>query len=363
MNPSKVKSVLEQSLAWRMTVGPHTYNAFMLVHSDPKNVHWELSAGSSHHMDTDPAQSWHTASIGKTFTAVIVMQLVEQGRLNLNDPLDRYLPASLLQGLHVYKGEDYTDQVTLDHLLSHTSGLPDFYEDKPRSGKYFLEILLEEPNHRWTPEETIEWTKTHMAPLSRPGKKFHYTDTGYNLLGLVIEKVTGLRYHEALREHLFVPLGMQHTYLLHYNTPAVWAPGRVANIILGNQQIDVEDYPSLTSIFAAGQTVSTSGDLLLFMQALVAGKVVSPASLEKMMTWKGSRYGVDYGMGLMRVRMWPFTRRYDVWGHLGSVGSFMLYNPHQDVYITGTFNRSGYLHRVLRFLLGKVLYPLGKIKS
>ncbi|MBC9911837.1 serine hydrolase domain-containing protein [Chitinophaga varians] len=362
MNPSQVKSVLEQSLALRVT-GPHAYNAFLLVHHERQNIHWELSAGSSHGMATEPGESWHTASIGKTFTAVIIMQLAERGRLNLDDSLSRYLPAALLQGLHVYKGKDYTDQITLEQLLSHTSGLPDFYEDKPRSGKYFLQVLLEEPNRRWTPEETIEWTKAHMTPVSRPGKKFHYTDTGYNLLGLVSEKVTGLRYHEALREYLFAPLKMQHTYLLHYNTPAVWAPGRVANLILGGREIDVEDYPSLSGIFAAGQTVSTSGDLLLFMQALVAGKVVSAASLEKMMTWKGRRYGVDYGMGLMRVKMWPFTRRYDVWGHLGSVGSFMLYNPHQDVYIAGTFNRSGYLGRALRFLLGKVLYPLEKMKS
>lgn len=312
-------------------------------------------------MGTDPAQSWHMASIGKTFTAVIIMQLAERGQLDLHDPLSRYLPAPLLQGLHVYKGKDYTEQITLKHLLSHTSGLPDFYEDKPRYGKYFLELLLEEPSRRWTPEDTIQWTKERMTPLFPPGKKFHYTDTGYNLLGLVIEQVTGLRYHEALREYLFTPLGMQHTYLLHYNTPAVWAPYRVANVVLGSHEIDVEDYISLTSIFAAGQTVSTSGDLLLFMQALVAGKVVSTASLEKMMTWGGTRSGVDYGMGLMRVRMWPFTRRYDVWGHLGSVGSFMLYNPRMDVYLTGTFNRSGYLHRILVFLLFRVLRPLRKI--
>ncbi|WP_212006001.1 serine hydrolase [Chitinophaga sp. HK235] len=361
MNLLETKFKLEQQFIQKTAAGPCVYNAYLKVFSAKYAVDWEMAAGSTNGVVADPGQPWHTASIGKTFTAVIIMMLVEQGRISLEDPLVRYLPASLTQGLHVYKGRDYTADITIAHLLSHTSGLPDFYEDKPGNGPYFLQLLLEVPDRLWTPEETVSWTKLHIDPLFPPGEKLHYTDTGYNLLGLVIAAVTGKPYEKVLHEFIFEPLGMQHSYLLQYSTPAVSSLYPVASVFLRRKEIRVEEYRSFSSIYASGQTISTAGDLIIFMQALTTGRLISQASLEKMMVWRKTWTGVDYGMGLMRVRMHMFTRKYDVWGHLGSTGSFMLFNPVFDIYIAGSFNRSGFLTRGVMFVY-RVLKAITKIK-
>ncbi|WP_307283676.1 serine hydrolase [Bacillus sp. SORGH_AS_0510] len=335
-------------------------NAYLLVHSDSLNLHLNLARVKIGDVPATPEQPFHTASIGKTFTAVLIAMLVEKGKISYEDRVATFLPAEMVQGLHVYKGTDYSEDLSIWHLLSNTSGLPDYYELKPKKGPSFQELLFHEPSRFWTPEETIEWTKQHLTPKFAPGKGCHYSNTGFNLLGLIIEKVTGRVYQEVLHEYIFGPLGMKHTYLCHYSEPAVASDYPVATVYMNDKRVNVTEHKSFSSIYAGGQTVSTSEDLLLFMKALVGGQLVSQESLAAMQKWTKMWLGVEYGLGLMRVRMQPFTEKYNVWGHLGSTGSFMLYNPGFDVYVIGSFNRTGYVGKSIRFVYS-ILRKIAKV--
>ena len=341
---------------------PNILNAFLLIHSDKHNIHWNMAHGETDDIPTNAVQPYHTASIAKTFTAVIIAMLIEEGKISYNDPISKYLSKDVLMDLHIYKGKDYTNDIQIEHLVRCTSGLPDFYEDKPKKGKSFLDILLDEPSRFWTPQETIQWTKQNLAPHFPPGEKCHYTNTGYNLLGLIIENITSKSYHQVLHEYIFQPLQMNNTYLSQYSHPAEQNKYAVATINMNNNKIKVEDHCSFSSIYAGGQAVSTSEDLLKFMKALVGNQIISNESLLKMMQWSKLWIGVDYGSGLMRVRMLPFIQKYNVWGHLGSIGSFMLYNPTMDIYIIGNFNRTGYVAKSIRFIFN-TLRTLSKLKN
>jgi D-alanyl-D-alanine carboxypeptidase len=340
---------------WRGLVDsdPKLFNAFLLIHSDKHQIHWNMAHGKTDNQPTSE-QPYHTASIAKTFTAILIAMLVEEGKIRYDDPIANYLSEEILQGLHVYKGKDYTNDIRVEHLVRCTSGLADFYEDKPKQGKSFLDMILDEPSRYWTPQETIQWTKQNLDPRFPPGKKCHYTNTGYNLLGLIIENITSKPYHQVLHESIFQPLHMTNTYLSQYSKPAERSTYPVADINMKNNKIKVEDHRSFSSIYAGGQVVSTSEDLLKFMKALVGNQIIPNESLLKMMQWNKLWMGVDYGFGLMRVRMLPFTEKYNVWGHLGSIGSFMLYNPTKDIYIIGSFNKTGYTAKSIRFIFNSL---------
>jgi D-alanyl-D-alanine carboxypeptidase len=117
----------------------------------------------------------YIASITKLYTATAIMRLYEKGALSLDDPMSRYLPEGLIRGIDVYKGKDYSHEITIKELLSHTSGIPDYYTEKPEGGKSLFELFLAEPERSWTVEETIERARNDLRPDFQPG-----TDASYN---------------------------------------------------------------------------------------------------------------------------------------------------------------------------------------
>ncbi|MNX38120.1 D-alanyl-D-alanine carboxypeptidase precursor [compost metagenome] len=350
MTLAAIKQTIEAKLKAVVDSNPKVPNAFFLLHSEKLNVHWNLAYGQSDGQPVHADQPYHAASIGKAFTGVLIAMLAEEGKLNFQDPISKYLSDDILNGLHVYKGKDYSREILIEHLLGNTSGLPDFYEEKPKDGKRFLQRLLEDPSLSWTPQETILFSKENLKPRFAPGKGCHYTNTGFNLLGLIIEHVSGKPYHEALHDSLFQRLGMTHSYLLQYSQPAEKSRLPVANVYALGTIVKADEHLSFAGNYAAGQSVSTSEDLFAFMKVLVEGGLLKPETLAKMQQWKKMWVGVDYGLGLERVRMVPFLKQFDVWGHLGSIGSFMLYNPTLDLYLVGNFNSSGYLTQSIRFV-------------
>ncbi|MFJ7725290.1 serine hydrolase domain-containing protein [Neobacillus sp. NPDC097160] len=362
MNREQAKLMIEKKLKATVDSNPKLLNAYLLIHSDKLNIHWNMAHGKTDDLPANPVQPYHTASIGKTFTAMIIAMLAEEEKLSFSDPIAKYLPEDIIRDLHIYKGKDYSSEIRIEHLLTNTSGLPDYYEDKPKQGKAFLEMLLEEPSREWTAQDTIQWSKQYLSSRFAPGKGCHYTNTGFNLLGLIIEEITSKSYHEVLHEYIFQRLDMNQSYLGQYSEPAVKSNYPVANIYALDKQIKVEDQLSFKSLYAAGQTISTSEDLLLFMKALTGNKLMQPDLPLSMQKWKKMWIGVDYGYGLMRVRMLPVIQKYNVWGHLGSIGSFMLYNPKMDVYIIGNFNNTTYLAKSIRYVFS-ILRTLAKCEK
>lgn len=338
--PADVKERIDDRLDTIFEENSELHNIYLLVHSDEHDVHWKFARGQTDGEPANPDQPYYVASVGKTFTATIIHMLAERGDLTLSDPIAEYLSDDIMDGLHVYDGTEYSAEIRIEQLLGHTSGLPHFYHDTMEDGRDFTDITLADSTREWTPLETIEWMKEHLEPQFLPGKGRHYSDPGYNLLGLIIEDVTGLPYHEALHEYLFSPLGMDNSFLPPYSEPAAPSEHPVAYAYIGDQQLDITDHPSFGAFFACGQTVNTAEDLLAFQRALVNHELVSESSLAAMQQWSKLERGVDYGHGLMRVRPIPLLKKYHVWGHFGFVGAFMLYNPSMDAYLIGNFNQS-----------------------
>jgi D-alanyl-D-alanine carboxypeptidase len=169
---------------------------------------------------------------------MIIAKLYERGKLNYDNPISKFLSGEMLKGLFEYRGTDYSRDVLIKHLLGHTSGIADYYEDKPIAGKSIKELVIEEPQRFWKPDDTIDYTRNHQRAVAALGEKFHYSDTGYNLLGKIIEKITDKTFHDNLHDEIFSPLGMDASYFLFYSEPNLtMSHGCISGIVSSGIQV------------------------------------------------------------------------------------------------------------------------------
>ncbi len=345
MNPNTKTSPVEVLFRNQVQKDPQIRNAYLLVHSDKTGLHINLAEGSGENSQPTPQQPNYMASVGKLFTSVIISMLHEKRELSFEDRISNYLDSGLMDGLHVYKGNDYSSEIQIRHLLNQTSGLPDnFYP--------LLEKLLADPNEDISPREAVEWTKENLTPLAGPGKKTHYTDTNYHLLGLIVENVCGKPFHAVLKELVFDPLGMKHAYMLGYSKPEETTPHPEAGFYWDQTRLnDIKGYAGLD--YAGGGVVATLEDLLLFMKALVGHQLVSKETLKTMKSDSTKlNFGFDYGYGIWQVRTIPLLipAKYKSWGVLGATGAYMFYHPELAAYVIGNFNHSAWQRKSVQFM-------------
>jgi D-alanyl-D-alanine carboxypeptidase len=356
MDKKEVAASIEALFRNQVRKDANVKNAYLLVHSDPQDIHINLAEGATGSLPADPRQPNYMASVGKLFTSTIVGMLYEQGRLSFDDRLTEHLDPELLKGLHVHKGVDHTDEIRIKHLLNQTSGLPDDFEP-------LLDELLADPDFSITPREAVEWTKKHADPHFPPGTGFQYTDTNYHLLGLIVEKHTGLPFHEALKEYIYEPLEMKHSSMLHYSEPMEPCSLPIADFyIRGTRLNEVEAYGCLD--YAGGGVVAPAEDLLKFMKALVSHQLVSEGTWQTMMADRNRfTMGIRYGYGIWHLTPVPLLmpKRYASWGVAGATGAFIFYHPEMDAYFIGTFNDFSYKRKFLQFM-GKTMDQLRKGK-
>jgi D-alanyl-D-alanine carboxypeptidase len=280
----------------------------------------------------------YAASITKLYTATVVMRLCEDGALSLDDPMAKYLPSTVVKGIHVYMGKDLSNQITIRQLLSHSSGIGDYYDQKGRDGKSLFEILLENPDSRWTVDQTIERARNDLHPNFAPGEGTSYSDTNFQLLGKVVEAVTGKSLAQSYDEVIFRPLGLRHTYLLGYGGEPSEAP---ADVFLKKENIT--RVRSNGSYWADGGIVSTAEEMIIFLRALNEGKIISKNTLSLMHEWRRWRFPLEYGLGTMYFSfpqpMRSLLRMPPLWGHSGSTGSFLYYCEDADLYLAGTLDQ------------------------
>jgi len=326
-------------------------NAFFRIESSDQSISQDLVYGKFTGGEKVTLRTpFYTASIGKTFTGVAIAQLVEKGKLTFDDLVINHLD-SLVNGMLVIDGKDYISDLTLHHLLNHTSGLPDYFEDQPLTGANMMQNIFKEPNRYWKPVELVEFTKANFSGRFKPGEGYHYTDTEYVLLGLIIEKVSGMPLHKYFQENIFGPLSMQLTSMNLRSEPTGKPDFNMAEIYTGSMEIS--KFRSLSADWAGGSIRSTSQDLNVFLKALLHGALLSEETINKMQLWTPESKGTWYGYGL---RKWslseldPNLPPLKLIGHSGSTGAFMYYCPELDVYLSGTFNNTDYLQKHIVFL-------------
>ncbi len=344
MTEAKLKTI-EEMFRKQVQKDPNAENAYLLIHSDKFDAHMNIAEGSTGNIPANPEQPNYMASVGKIFTATIISILYEKEKLAFEDPISNYLDEELLDSLHVYKGKDYTHDITIKHLLKQTSGLYDDFWP-------LLEKIIEDKDFTITPREAVIWGKKNLKPHFPPGKKMKYTDTNYHLLGLIIENITGKPFHEVLKEYIFVPLKMQKSSMLHYSEPLKEYSYPIANFSMKGQIInDYKGYGALD--FAGGGIVAPNEDLLIFMKALVNGGIISKDTLARMRTDTSTFYlGIDYGYSIWQFQTIPLLlpEKYYSWGCVGATGAFMFYHPGLETYLIGNFNNTSYMIKGLNFL-------------
>ncbi len=189
---------------------------------------WSGAAGIAHENGRVPMASdtpIYVASVTKLYTATAVMLLIEKGALSLDDAMVKYLPKELIHGIHVYNGKDYSAEITIRELLSHSSGIADYYTEKSRDGKNLFDLFLERPDRSWAVDETIARARNDLKPKFPPGTDISYSDTNFQLLGKVIEAVSGKPLHVVYEDCFFRPLGFEHTWLVgHWRSQIVRSP-------------------------------------------------------------------------------------------------------------------------------------------
>lgn len=317
-------------------------NCVLSVMTGDGSLVWSGAAGTAReNMPMTNETPIYIASVTKLYTATAVMLLMEKGALSLDDPMAKYLPGELINGIHVYKGKDYSAGITIRELLSHSSGIPDYYSDKAPDGRNLFELFIESPDRSWTVDDTIARARNDLKPKFPPGTSTSYSDTNYQLLGKVIEAVTGQPLHVFYEDFLFRPLGLEHTGLVgRWRSQARQCPSP-ADVFYGDRNIT--KIRSNGAYSADGGIVSTAEEMNFFLKALNEGRIIRPASLKLMHNWRRLEGPLQYGYGTMYFNLPAPIRGITgippLWGHSGSTGSFLYYSQGLDLYLAGTIDQ------------------------
>lgn len=304
-----------------------------------------------------PDTPFFIASVSKLFIAAAVMQLVEREHVRLDSPIAAYLPGSLVTGLHSSRGVDQGDRITVDHLLRHQSGLPDWLEDRPKGGKALIDVLFDGNDRAFSIEDVVAVARDGLAPhfppqdLQAPRARVRYSDTNFQLLMAIVEAVAGKTLHEVYVERLFRPLGLHHTWLPGHEPLAPTEPP--ATVFAGDRAVDLP-----LTLASVRDLYSTGTDLITFLRALVTGAAFDdPATGHALQAdWRPFGFPLDptalrqpnwpieYARGMMRLQLpWildPRRRVPPIVGHTGSTGTWAFHCAEFDLYLAGTVDQA-----------------------
>ena len=356
VTPQQASEIIEAAFRRQVQNDKKVNNAFLLVRSEQLGVNLNIAEGQTEGKPSHPQQPNYMASVGKLFTSTIIGLLVEEGKLDFEDTIEKYLDEELMNGLHVYKGKDYSGEIRIHHLLNQSSGLYDVFWP-------FVDKLLKDPEMNMTPIEAIKWGKAYMKPRFRPGRKHYYSDTNYYLLGLIIEQVLQKQFHEVLHQYIYLPLGMKNAFMLGYSQPEKKSEHPMAGFFLNGVDFSqIPGYPGLD--YTGGGVVAPLDELHIFMKSLVNFHLVKEPTLNRMLTDDFRRgIGIRYGYAIWKFVTIPLIMpsKFNCWGCVGATGAFMFYHPRTDSYIIGNFNDVSYMSKALQFMLMKIVKTMNKI--
>ncbi len=260
----------------------------------------------------NPTTAFRIGSITKQFTAALVMRAIAAGKIGLEDDLSKFVPGFPLQG----------KKVTIHQLLDHSSGIPSYTD------------VGAEWQKQWPLELSHEQLLALVAdkPFDfEPGTNWHYNNTGYYLLGMVLEKVHGKSYAEVVLDELATPLGLLHT---RYDSNKELVPNRAQGYAVENGKLCNDDLLGMSQPGAAGALIASAGDLVRWSLALVGGKVVSKEAFAQMTTPLVLADGRDtgYGFGLMRGEVLGLPAILHG-GGIHGFNSMLMFFPERDLHV------------------------------
>jgi len=348
--PGELETILQQHLQ-RLAAGRQIKHAVAAVESLDGSFAWSGAEGIARPDGTPmtPETPFWIASVTKLYIAAAILKLHEQGRISIEQPMAAYLPGNLINGLHRLKGVDYTEKITLRHLLGHSSGLPDYIIIRRKNEKTLFEKILEKGDMSWSLEDLLGIVRDVNSPFFPPQpleakkKRVRYSDTNYQLLIAIIEGTTGQPLHEAFEEMFYQPLGLQHTFHPGRAPADPFPPA--ASLWHKEKPLDI---PQAMASFK--DPFSTTGDLLIFMRALLRGELFDDLGTVKLMYTDWNRFGfsispvgpgwpIEYGLGMMRMlvprSLTPFRPFPEFFGHSGATGTWLFYCPPLDLILAG----------------------------
>jgi D-alanyl-D-alanine carboxypeptidase len=298
----------------RATIGAAAATAVILR----ANCAWNGASGRAdvpNDVAVRPGDRLRVGSVTKTFTAALVLQLVDEGRVRLDDVLESWVPG-------VANGA----AITIEQLLRHTSGVADYLDQG------FFPLASEQ----WTPEQIVAYANA-KPPAFAPGTNWGYSNTNYILLGMVIERATGNSYHQQLHSRLLDPLQLADTFVEgDEDIPGGFIRGYVQQ---NGAYVDVRDAMNGSAAWAAGAIVSTASDIARFGRELLRGNLLSPGRVAEMTARTTLPDGstVDFGMGLIMTDS-PYGPLQGNNGRAIGFRSDLIYVPGRDMAVAVLVN-------------------------
>lgn len=318
-------------LAGVLPDGPFHPGAVLAVHRSRDKA--DLSAARG---DLALDTPYFGGSTTKLYVTAILLQLVAEGRLDLDTPFRRHLDGPETERLNVFGGVDRTGAITIRHLMSHTSGLPDYFEPD-NSGSGYFQDLVKGKDRRLSFAEAMDIAR-RMGASGAPGdaRRAEYSDTNYQILGKVIEAVEGGAFAGVFERRIARVLGLSSTWI--YSDPADSRP-RALRYREGELRIP----QAMTFAQADGGVVTTAREGLVFVRAFFEGRLFDRARLAALQDFRPMFFPLEYGTGMMRFQlpgaMTGFRKIPPMVGHSGLSGAVLFHMPERGLSFAGTVNQ------------------------
>lgn len=326
--------------------------SLMAIDAPGRGIVWRGAAPG-----LSPDSLFCIASCTKLYTTALVMQLVEAGDITLEHRAADLLPSGMMNGLCVIDGKDRSGEITVGQLLSNTSGLPDYFEEAPRGEKSLMAEIVAGRDVGWTTDDALERAR-RLRPRFAPGTpgRAHYSDTNFQLLGEILERVSGRDFPTLVAERISGPIGQTRTFVHGPATASRY--GEIAPIRAGRRRLDIPEV--MLSLGAQGGVISTLDESLGFLRAFMGGVLFEKARLAQMKAqWNRVFFPFQYGLGIMKFSVHPvltlFRRVPPLYGHSGSSGVVMYHCPELDVWVAGTVNQTGSRNLPYQFMLRAIM--------
>lgn len=301
---------------------------------DSSSGYWNGASGKAdlhNNIDMQACNILRVGSTVKTFTATTVLMLAEDGKLDLDDKISDYLQGDVINKI------ENADKATIRQLLQHSSGIYNYIQNL-----HFQTASLNDLIREWKPEDLLAYAYGKKSYFP-PGEDVLYSNTGYVLLGMVIEKIEGKPFYQVFEERIFKPLELNNTkFAANNHVPNGIARGYID--VYSNLQVVESTYFSGWDYYTAdGGLISNPYDLNVFMRALFRGELINANSLSEMLNFKTPKtvdsefYPITYGLGVFKIE----TSLGSAYMHSGdAIGYYanMLYFPDKDIAITYAVN-------------------------